>query len=129
MYARERSRCREQTANPIQRANAERLSLAFLFDLKVLAEDRLDLVLHERPRHVRVSERAFLAAGAVHLQHNCLSTFRWLGGVAGGWSYLLACALMLDAVAAARKTELVLLHRGTLHKVCVLEAFLTNGTA
>lgn len=108
MYARERSRCREQTANPIQRANAERLSLAFLFDLKVLAEDRLDLVLHERPRHVRVSERAFLAAGAVHL---------------------LACALMLDAVAAARKTELVLLHRGTLHKVRILEAFLTNGTA
>lgn len=83
------------------------LRFALLFHLELLAQDGGDLALHERPRYRRVGQGALFAARAVHLG---------------------AGALSLDALAAAREAELVVSHRGALHKVGIFEPFLAQGT-
>lgn len=83
------------------------LRFAFLFHLQLLAKDRGDFALHERPRYRRVGQRALLAAWTVHLG---------------------ARALSLDALAAAGEAELVMTDRGTLHEVGVFQPFLAEGT-
>lgn len=83
------------------------LRFALLFHLELLAQDGGNLALHERPRYRRVGQGALFAAGAVHLG---------------------AGALSLDALAAAREAELVVSHRGALHKVGIFEPFLAQGT-
>lgn len=49
------------------RASSALLGLSLLLRLELLAEDRRYLTLHERPRHGRVGQRAFLSAWAIHL--------------------------------------------------------------
>lgn len=88
-------------------ARAATLRFAFLFHLQLLAQDGGDLALHERPRYRRVGQRTLFAARAVHLGTGALS---------------------LDALAAAGETELVVSHRGALHKVRIFEPFLAQGT-
>lgn len=88
-------------------ARAATLRFALLFHLQLLAQDGGDLALHERPRYRRVGQRALFAARAVHLGTGALS---------------------LDALAAAGETELVVSHRGALHKVRIFEPFLAQGT-
>lgn len=88
-------------------ARAATLRFALLFHLQLLAQDGGDLALHERPRYRRVGQRALFAARAVHLGTGALS---------------------LDALAAAGETELVVSHRGALHKVGIFEPFLAQGT-
>lgn len=83
------------------------LRFTFLFHLQLLAKDRGDFALHERPRYRRVGQRALLTTGTVHLG---------------------ARALSLDALAAAGEAELVMPDRGTLHEVGVFQPFLAEGT-
>lgn len=83
------------------------LRFALLLHLEFLAQDGGDLALHERPRYRRVGQGTLFTARAVHLG---------------------AGALSLDALAAARETELVVSHRGALHKVGIFEPFLAQGT-
>lgn len=83
------------------------LRFALLFHLELLAQDGGDFALHERPRYRRVGQGALFAARAVHLGTGALS---------------------LDALAAAGETELVVSHRGALHKVGIFEPFLAQGT-
>lgn len=83
------------------------LRFAFLFHLELLAQDGGNFALHERPRYRRVGQGTLFAARAVHLR---------------------AGALSLDALAATGEAELVVSHRGALHKVGIFEPFLAQGT-
>lgn len=83
------------------------LRFAFLFHLELLAQDGGNFALHERPRYRRVGQGALFAARAVHLGTGALS---------------------LDALAATGEAELVVSHRGALHKVGIFEPFLAQGT-
>lgn len=83
------------------------LRFAFLFHLQLLAKDRGDFALHERPRYRRVGQWALFATRAVHLG---------------------ARALSLDALAAAGEAELVMPDRRTLNEVGVFQPFLAEGT-
>lgn len=83
------------------------LRFALLFDLELLAQDGGNFALHERPRYRRVGQGTLFPARAVHLG---------------------AGALSLDALAAAGEAELVVSHRGALHKVGIFEPFLAQGT-
>lgn len=83
------------------------LRFAFLFHLELLAQDGGNFALHERPRYRRVGQGTLFAARAVHLGTGALS---------------------LDALAATGEAELVVSHRGALHKVGIFEPFLAQGT-
>lgn len=83
------------------------LRFALLFHLELLAQDGGDFALHERPRYRRVGQGTLFAARAVHLGTGALS---------------------LDALAATGEAELVVSHRGALHKVGIFEPFLAQGT-
>lgn len=101
-----RNRCQSVVVIPAA-AVVTALRFALLFHLQLLAQDGGDFALHERPRYRRVGQGALFPARAVHLG---------------------AGALSLDALAAAREAELVVSHRGALHKVGIFEPFLTQGT-
>lgn len=83
------------------------LRFALFFHLELLAQDGGDFALHERPRYRRVGQGTLFAARAVHLGTGALS---------------------LDALAATGEAELVVSHRGALHKVGIFEPFLAQGT-
>lgn len=83
------------------------LRFALLFHLELLAQDGGNFALHERPRYRRVGQGTLFAARAVHLGTGALS---------------------LDALAATGEAELVVSHRGALHKVGIFEPFLAQGT-
>lgn len=83
------------------------LRFALLFHLELLAQDGGNFALHERPRYRRVGQGALFAARAVNLGTGALS---------------------LDALAATGEAELVVSHRGALHKVGIFEPFLAQGT-
>lgn len=101
-----RNRCQSVVVIPAAAVVAA-LRFALLFHLQLLAQDGGDFALHERPRYRRVGQGALFAARAVHLGTGALS---------------------LDALAAAREAELVVSHRGALHKVGIFEPFLAQGT-
>lgn len=83
------------------------LRFAFLFHLELLAQDGGNFALHERPRYRRVGQGTLFATRAVNLGTGALS---------------------LDALAATGEAELVVSHRGALHKVGIFEPFLAQGT-
>lgn len=83
------------------------LRLALLLHLDLLAQNGGDLALHECPRYHRVGQWTAIAAGAVHLVAQSILAF--------------------DALATAGEAELVVIHRGALHKVRVLQALLAQG--
>lgn len=83
------------------------LRFALLFHLELLAQDGGNFALHERPRYRRVGQGALFAARAVNLGTGALS---------------------LDALTATGEAELVVSHRGALHKVGIFEPFLAQGT-
>lgn len=83
------------------------LRFTLLFHLELLAQDGGDFALHKRPRYRRVGQGTLFTARAVHLGTGALS---------------------LDALAATGEAELVVSHRGALHKVGIFEPFLAQGT-
>lgn len=83
------------------------LRFALLFHLELLAQDGGNFALHERPRYRRVGQGTLFATRAVNLGTGALS---------------------LDALAATGEAELVVSHRGALHKVGIFEPFLAQGT-
>lgn len=99
-------------APPLQREGQEvesgrrraALGLPLLLRLKLLAEYRRYLALHERPRNCRVCQWALFST----------------------WTVYLRSLLSLDGVPGAGEAELVVRLAGALHEVSVLKALLAE---